>query len=500
MKFSLSKNPLFRSLSSVLYSIALPGSVQCLKTKNKSRFLLLAISIIIWLGVIALLIFHAKNKGKFFNFVNLQPVTIGLWVLGILVVLYWAYVQFRTLPLLEIRQLQNPFKQFGVLLLSLLLTVAVGAGVITNLFKIHKTKAAAVSQGFFNNANNDIKPVNGRYNFLIMGALDDGDKNPTGIMALSVDASTGETAAISLPHNLLGVPFPASSPLAKIYPNGFDCGANCRLEDLYTTVNQKYRSSYPNAKDPGAAAMKDAVSGALGIPIQAYLLTDFNGFQKVVDDLGGINLNINQEVPIGGDLQEDGVTRDSVTGNIAAGKNVKLNGKQAAWYARSIDYSNDFDRMARQRCVVSALLKQHSVSDVSAAFASEAINNKQLSTDIASNQINTFNELAQKGHQKKMLSMALGAPTFTVNFPINPDYDAAQSTVKQIISQASASGSDTQKTAQAPDGTVNEGQDQEQQLDNTPEGAEAYNQQDTDSGTTNNANFRLTDSAICSVP
>ncbi|MFT4245410.1 MAG: LCP family protein [Micrococcaceae bacterium] len=414
--------------------------------------------------------------------------------------LYWAYVQFRTLPLLEIKQLQNPFKQFGVLLLSFLLTISVGAGTITSLLKIHKTKAAAVSQGFFNNASNDIKPVNGRYNFLIMGALDDGDKNPAGIMALSVDANTGETAAISLPHNLLGVPFPANSPMAKIYPDGFDCGANCRLEDLYSTVNEKYRSSYPNVKDPGATAMKDAVSGALGIPIQAYLFTDFNGFQKVVDDLGGINLNISQEVPIGGELQDDGTTRSPVTGNIPAGKNVKLNGNQVAWYARSIEYSNDFDRMARQRCVVAGLLKQHSVSNVSSAFASEAINNKQLSTDIASNQINTFNALAQKGHGKKMLTMALGAPTFAVNFPINPDYDAAQATVKQIISQASASGSDTEKTAQAPDGTINEGEDQDQQFDNTPEGAEDYNQQDTDSGTTNNANFRLTDSAICSVP
>jgi len=45
-----------------------------------------------------------------------------------------------------------------------------------------------------------------------------------------------------------------------------------------------------------------------------------------------------------------------------------LDGDQALWYARSRRNSDDYDRMGRQRCLISALLAQKSPADVVAHF------------------------------------------------------------------------------------------------------------------------------------
>ena len=63
-----------------------------------------------------------------------------------------------------------------------------------------------------------------RLNLLLLGGDDapsrEGVRTDTVIVA-SIDTKTGNTALISMPRNLTFMPFPADSPLHKIYPDGF---------------------------------------------------------------------------------------------------------------------------------------------------------------------------------------------------------------------------------------------------------------------------------------
>ena len=71
----------------------------------------------------------------------------------------------------------------------------------------------------------------------------------------------------------------------------------------------------------------------------------------MVDAVGGITLDINQRVPIGGGGSK-------VSGYIEPGRNVHLDGYHALWFARSRHDSSDYARIARQKCVMNAMLNQ----------------------------------------------------------------------------------------------------------------------------------------------
>src|SRR5699024_3181860 len=104
--------------------------------------------------------------------------------------------------------------------------------------------------------------VNGRYNILLMG----GDAGPHRIGTRpdslshgSVDADTVRAVSFGIPRNLEHVPFPKSSPMHKLYPNGYNCGDVCLINAVYQEA-MKHKDLYPDVADPGAQAMKETVS------------------------------------------------------------------------------------------------------------------------------------------------------------------------------------------------------------------------------------------------
>lgn len=80
-------------------------------------------------------------------------------------------------------------------------------------------------------------------------------------------------------------------------------------------------------------------------------MIDMRGFEKLIDAMGGVTLDIAKAVPIGG-----GSAR--IDGWIQPGTDVHLTGFEALWFARSREGSSDYERMTRQKCVVNALAKQ----------------------------------------------------------------------------------------------------------------------------------------------
>ena len=221
-----------------------------------------------------------------------------------------------------------------------------------------------------------------RLNVLLLG----GDAGPgragtrtdTVILA-SIDTKTGDTALFSLPRNAARMPFPSRSPLRKHYPYGYTNGnpndAEYFLNAMYRNVPRSVPKDVLGPTDNlGADVLKLSVGEALGLRVDYYVLINLQGFSKMINALGGIQLNINTYIPIGGDTDRNIPPKDF----LKPGPNQKLTGYKALWYARGRYGSDDFARMDRQRCVINAIIKQANPTNMLARYEDVVQAGKQL--------------------------------------------------------------------------------------------------------------------------
>jgi LCP family protein required for cell wall assembly len=97
------------------------------------------------------------------------------------------------------------------------------------------------------------------------------------------------------------------------------------------------------------------VEDFLDIPINFYVETDFQGFKKMVDILGGVDINVDE------DMNYDDLT-DGTSIHLKMGKQ-HLNGKLALDYARfRHDAMGDFNRTKRQRELLKTLAAKTSTT------------------------------------------------------------------------------------------------------------------------------------------
>lgn len=117
-------------------------------------------------------------------------------------------------------------------------------------------------------------------------------------------------------------------------------------------INTAYRWGEIN-KLPGGGpglAMK-TVENTLGMPVDYYAVIDFNAFVKFIDELGGLDMKIREEIVI--DPIGPGNTRKLEPGTQT------LTGAEVLAYARNrYTEGNDFDRSRRQQEVIMAIRKQ----------------------------------------------------------------------------------------------------------------------------------------------
>ncbi len=124
-------------------------------------------------------------------------------------------------------------------------------------------------------------------------------------------------------------------------------------EDRINTANVKgYTSDYPGG---GPALLKHTIESNFSIPIDYYVMIDFNGFTQIVDTLGGIDVNVPKTLhdtmypmPKTGDPNAMG------TVHFDAGWQ-HLDGVRALQYARSRMSTSDFDRARRQQLILLAI-------------------------------------------------------------------------------------------------------------------------------------------------
>lgn len=272
----------------------------------------------------------------------------------------------------------------------------------------------------------------GRYNILLLGGdagVDRTGVRPDSITVASVDAETGRSVLFGLPRNMEDVPFPESSPMHQRFPRGFTCPKHeCLLNAIYTYASE-HSDLYPGVHDPGAQATKEAVEAITGLKINYYAMIEIRSFEKLIDAVGGITLDIGVRVPIGGG-------GSPVRGYIEPGKNVHLDGYHALWFARSRHGDSDYARMARQKCVMRAMLNQLDPVTVMTQFNKIAAAGREVvATDVPTSDANTLVDLALAARSKPITSVSFTPPAI---YPGSPDFAKVKSMVQAKIDAAEA--------------------------------------------------------------
>jgi LCP family protein required for cell wall assembly len=112
------------------------------------------------------------------------------------------------------------------------------------------------------------------------------------------------------------------------------------------------RDKYPGG---GPALAKKTVQYNLGVPVHYYVLMNFDGFEKLIDTIGGIDIDV--ETPIHDERYPVPNSSDYMTIDIPAGRQ-HMDGATALKYARSRHGTTDFDRSHRQQKIVFAVREQ----------------------------------------------------------------------------------------------------------------------------------------------
>ncbi|NLG99392.1 MAG: LCP family protein [Chloroflexi bacterium] len=119
----------------------------------------------------------------------------------------------------------------------------------------------------------------------------------------------------------------------------------------YNKINTAYRWGELYDLPDGPSLAMRTTEEFLGVPVHYYVLVDFNAFVQFIDELGGLDMHIKEEIvvdPIG-----PGNTRTLEPGVQT------LDGATVLAYARNRHTANDdFDRSARQQEVIMAIREQ----------------------------------------------------------------------------------------------------------------------------------------------
>lgn len=271
----------------------------------------------------------------------------------------------------------------------------------------------------------------GRYNVLLLGGDSGGDRwglRPDSITVASIDEDTGHTILFGLPRNMANFPFADGSVMAEQFPDGFDC-EGCYLNGLSTWAGDN-PELFTEYDDPGVEATIEGVEGITGLEINYHAIVNLKGFRNLVDAVGGVRMNVRDRIPIGG-------VGAPVTGYIEPGVQ-RLDGFETLWFARSRESADDYSRMARQKCVMSAMLEQLSPRVVVTKFEKIARASQDvLSTNLPASELGRFVELALKAKTQPLATVSFVPPLVNT---AAPDIDLIQGRVAAAVERSESRG------------------------------------------------------------
>lgn len=258
----------------------------------------------------------------------------------------------------------------------------------------------------------DVKPEllkgegDGRINILLLGKGGPGhagaDLTDTIIVA-SIDPVNKTSTLVSIPRDLwVTGPTGGNSKVNAVY-------ANAKSRSLSREPKEKAK-----AEQAGVSATQDIISQVLGIPLHYYTMIDFEGFKQAVDIVGGVDINVPEELAVKEQLW-DSTTGKNYNLNVPAGQQ-HFDSTRALYFTRSRHTSlrGDFSRSERQRLFIQALSQKIlsagtytnpvKLSQLMSAFGDH------LSTDLSINNALRLAEIGKGMNMSQLKSIGLADP------------------------------------------------------------------------------------------
>jgi LCP family protein required for cell wall assembly len=208
------------------------------------------------------------------------------------------------------------------------------------------------------------------------------DWNTDALMVISVSADKSRITMMSLPRDTVDIPMPDGS-IDHHKVNGI-------------------------AQRLGMDALRGAMSSLLGVPIDRYIRVDMDDFSRMVDAVGGIDVEVKTRI-----------VDPHVHLNLSPGP-THLTGVQALSFSRSRYFDSDYARAARQQQVILALVRKWLAPSMGSLVAGLGAMSS-LQTDIGLGELPTLLEIGRRSASASVTAIVLQPPRFSLFVGIEPN-------------------------------------------------------------------------------
>lgn len=174
-------------------------------------------------------------------------------------------------------------------------------------------------------------------NILLLGtdarAEDSGPPRTDALVLVRIERDSGRVSMLSIPRDLW-----------VSYPNG----GEGRINAAYAIGEKRF------GPGGGATLAKSTVGRLVGVEVDHFVLINFRGFETLIDQLGGIEVDVPETIYDPAYPTEDYRT---IEVRFEAGRQ-RLNGQQALIYTRTRHADSDFGRNQRQQLVLMAIFER----------------------------------------------------------------------------------------------------------------------------------------------
>lgn len=278
-----------------------------------------------------------------------------------------------------------------------------------------------------------------RVNILLLGVDTSADRQKSGepplsdtIIILSIDPNTKKINMMSLPRDML-----------VSIPGYGDAKINAAYSDGSLT------------KYTGPGLVQSTIENDFHIPINYFAVVDFQGFQKIINTLGGVVIDV--PAPIKDD-QYPGENFNYTRIYFHTGLQ-HMDGQTALHYVRTRHDDNDFARGLRQQQLLEALRAQATAFNLISKAPSliDELGNT-IKTDMPPTSALRLAKLLSETNSSDIHSISL-LPALTEQwnpgepYYLIPDWNKVNQIVKQLIPPVSAA-TPTSKAASSPSATA----------------------------------------------
>jgi len=318
---------------------------------------------------------------------------------------------------------------FGAALLFLASGIAYGSFFVYKLSALEKKINPIQSNEttFFQTARSLVDPpainLKGmekeRINILLLGIAGKGKpgQNLTDtIMIASINPKSNQVALLSIPRDFFVHPVksnPDSDRDADIQAPWTSNGVKVPDLNFQSKINSVYQYGLNTYKDNGRAAelVSATIKNITSLDIDYYVVLNFDGFEKIIDSIGGINIMNERDIY---DKRYPGPNYSYETFELAKGFH-QLDGATALKYVRERhnDPEGDFGRAKRQQQVLQAT--KNKVFSTGTMLNVVALNNlfdalgETIQTNIKADEIGSFMEISKKLDTQNINNLVLDA-------------------------------------------------------------------------------------------